>query len=223
MEWWAIGLSIFASNIGTEHFVGQAGAAAATGMPVAIYEWTAGLLIFALGWGLAPMYLGLDLMTVPEWFERRFNKWCRLFLAGISILAYVITKIAASLFAGAVLFDVILEVDMWKSVPVLLVFTAIYSAAGGLKAVMYTDSSQAIIFIVGGIAGCIVALTKIGGVSGMVDTLNDAGLGYFTHTLRPISDIDYPWLGMLLGQPIASVWYWCIDQAVGASFRAQKV
>jgi SSS family solute:Na+ symporter len=222
MEWWTIGLSIFASNIGTEHFVGQAGAAAATGMPVAIYEWTAGLLIFFLGWGLAPMYLGLDLMTVPEWFERRFNKWCRLFLAGISIIAYVITKIAASLFAGAVLFDVILEVDMWKSVPVLLVFTAFYSAAGGLKAVMYTDSSQAIIFIIGGIAGSILALAKIGGVKGMTDTLQDSGLGYFTHTLRPISDIDYPWLGMLLGQPIASIWYWCIDQEMVQRVLASK-
>jgi len=222
MEWWAIGLSIFASNIGTEHFVGQAGAAAAAGIPVAIYEWTAGLLIFFLGWGLAPMYLGLDLMTVPEWFERRFNKWCRLFLATISIIAYVITKIAASLFAGAVLFDVILDVDMWKSVPVLLIFTAIYSAAGGLKAVMYTDASQAVIFIIGGIAGSILALTKIGGVSGMVDTLHEVGLGYFTHTLRPISDIDYPWLGMLLGQPIASIWYWCIDQEMVQRVLAAK-
>mmetsp|Transcript_174860 Transcript_174860/g.560664 ORF Transcript_174860/g.560664 Transcript_174860/m.560664 type:complete len:653 (+) Transcript_174860:54-2012(+) len=214
MPFWAVGLSIFASNIGTEHFVGLAGAAAASGMPVSIYEWSAGLLIFFLGWGLAPMYLALGLTTMPEWFERRFNPPCRLLVAVVSILAYVLTKIAATVFAGAVLLEVVLGLSMWVSVPIILAFTAAYAAFGGLRAVMFTDVGQASIFILGGVIGLGFALAEIGGVSGLLRSLDSNGLAYFTTTLRPPYLRGYPWTGMLIGQPIMSVWYWCVDQTL---------
>lgn len=121
----------------------QAGAAAAGGMPVAVYEWSSGLLIFFLGFVLAPRYVRERLTTVPEWFERRFGPKCRLLLALVSVAAYVLTKIAASLFAGAVLMEVVLGVSMWVSSPIILAFTALYAASGGLSAVMYTDVGQA--------------------------------------------------------------------------------
>ncbi|CAK9001562.1 unnamed protein product [Durusdinium trenchii] len=214
MPWWAVGLSIFASNIGTEHFVGQAGAAAEGGLAVAIYEWSAGLLIYFLGFGLAPLYLGLDLTTTPQWFETRFNTECRMVLAFVSIVAYVVTKIAASLFAGALLFEVMLGISMWTSVPFILAFTAVYAASGGLKAVMYTDVGQATIFILGGVVGMVFSFGQIGGFSGLVDTLEVNGLSQMMRTIRPISDPQYPVTGMLLSQPLCSCWYWCVDQTM---------
>lgn len=214
MPWWAVGLSIFASNIGTEHFVGQAGAAAEGGVSVAMYEWSAGLLIFFLGFGLAPMYLGLDLTTMPQWFERRFNTECRILLAAVSMVAYVVTKIAASLFAGALLFDVMLGISMWTSVPVILMITALYAASGGLKAVMYTDVGQASIFIVGGVVGTIFAFNQIGGLFGLLETFEKNELGSLTKTIRSPADEQFPWTGMLVGQPLCSCWYWCVDQTM---------
>eukprot|EP00913_Durusdinium_trenchii_P023763 g22318.t1 len=200
-----------ASNIGTEHFVGQAGAAAEGGLAVAIYEWSAGLLIYFLGFGLAPLYLGLDLTTTPQWFETRFNTECRMVLAFVSIVAYDPWKKLSldCLFAGALLFEVMLGISMWTSVPFILAFTAVYAASGGLKAVMYTDVGQATIFILGGVVGMVFSFGQIGGFSGLVDTLEVNGLSQMMRTIRPISDPQYPVTGMLLSQPLCSCWYWC--------------
>eukprot|EP00854_Cymbomonas_tetramitiformis_P006426 gene6426-7703_t len=207
MHWWAIGTSLFASNIGAEHFVGQAGAAAATGVGVGGYEWTAAFLLILLGWIFYPVYRAANVATIPEYVERRFNVTCRVVLIIYSFVAYIITKIAATLFAGGIVFDVVLGWNMWVSISVIIAVTAIYDTAGGLTAVMYTDGLQALIFTIGGLCGMVVAFSKFGSMRELQETLDEAGLGNFFDILRPPSDKNYPWTGMLIGQIISSIWY----------------
>eukprot|EP01006_Ploeotia_vitrea_P053002 TRINITY_DN67746_c6_g16_i1.p1 TRINITY_DN67746_c6_g16~~TRINITY_DN67746_c6_g16_i1.p1 ORF type:complete len:662 (-),score=64.30 TRINITY_DN67746_c6_g16_i1:76-2061(-) len=212
MAWWAVGSSLFASNIGTEHFVGQSGAAASGGIAVGVYEWSAVFLLFLLGWVFAPVYLQIGLTTIPEYFEKRFNKYCRFALASMCLFAYVITKIAAILYAGGVLFDVLLGWSIWVSAPVILLLTGAYTIGGGLTAVMYTDTFQMFVFVIGGLIGCATAFNAVGGYQQVKQSLVDYDLGHFLHLWRPPNDKEYAVTGMLIGQPIASVWYWCVDQ-----------
>eukprot|EP00736_Rhodelphis_marinus_P009184 Rmarinus@m.24504 len=214
MAWWAVGASLFASNIGTEHFVGQAGAAAASGMAVGLFEWTAALLLIMLGWIFTPVYLRMNLSTVPEYFETRFSPACRCILTGLSLFAYIVTKISSSLFAGAIVLDVVLGWSMWTSVPLIIIATGMYTIGGGLEAVIYTDALQTLIFLVGGIIGMFIALDRVGYQSGLETKLERNGLDYFMHMIRAPTDIEYPATAMFTGQVISSVWYWCIDQVI---------
>ncbi|CAD7705318.1 unnamed protein product [Ostreobium quekettii] len=215
MPWWIIAASLFASNIGTEHFVGQAGAGAQHGMAVGLYDWMAAYLILALGWVFAPVYLRCKLTTIPEFLEARFNKWCRGLFVMITLVAYVISKIGGSLFAGSIVLEVVAGLNLWQAAPLILVATAIYTLAGGLTAVMLTDTLQMCIFLFGGLIGSYYALNLVGGISGLFSTLGNVrggSLSQLEHALRPPNDRLFPWPGMLLGIPVVSVWYWCVDQ-----------
>lgn len=212
MPWWAIGGSLFASNIGTEHFVGQAGSGAASGLPVSLYEWTAGWLIVMLGEKFAPVYLRSMVTTIPEWMEGRFGKETRVLVSVLSLLSCIITKIAATLFAGAILLEVLAGWSLWTSTPIIIVTTGIYTIGGGLQAVMLTDVLQAIIFVGGGIGGMIIAMRRVGGWAGMQHTLELAHLRSHLHMYRPADDASYPFAAMLTGQLVSSVWYWIFEQ-----------
>ena len=211
VSWWVVGASLLAANIGTEHFVGQAGTACSSGLAVALYEWLASYLLFLLGFVFGPVYLKEGIATIPEWFETRFNTSCRVLLAVISLLGAVVTKISASLFAGALLCEVVLGINFWVSLPFILILTGFYSAIGGLRAVVITDVMQALIFTIGGAVGAIYAVDAVGGWARMVDDFKKFHLDDFPHVIRPYSS-EFSWTGMFFGQMIGSVWYWCIDQ-----------
>lgn len=188
----------------------MAGSGASSGMPVSLYEWTAGWLIVLLGELFAPVYLRAHVTTVPEYCEKRFGPGTRVLVSSLSLLACIVTKISASIFAGGILLRVVAGWGLWTSVPVIIVATGIYTIGGGLQAVMYTDVLQAAIFMVGGFGGLAVALQRTGGLSGIKDTLADAGLGAHLHLIRPSSDVNNPSSGIFSGLLISSVWYWCI-------------
>lgn len=135
----------------------------------------------------------------------------RFILVLMTLLAYAVTKIGATLFAGVILFEAILGLSPWQSAPIIILSTAIYTALGGLLAVMLTDTVQMVIFVVGGLAGTIAAFKLSGGQSGLFQGLEDAGLSDFPHVIRPANDREFPWLGMLVGVPLNSIWYWCVD------------
>ena len=107
MKWPAIGLSLFVSNIGSEHLVGLAGSAAATGVPVGFYEWSAGVHILVLGWLFAPIYLRARISTLPEYLERRYSRRLRVMLSVVSLFIYVFTKLSVSVFSGATVLRVV--------------------------------------------------------------------------------------------------------------------
>ena len=209
--WFAIGASLFVSNISTEHFIGLAGSGASSGLAVGHYEWLACLMVLILGWVFVPFYLRSNVFTMPEFLERRFNRACAVYLASISILAYIFTKISVHLYAAAVVLKDVLGWDNPITVAVILVvLTGIYTIAGGLSAVIYTDLVQTIILIIGAIILTVLGLDKVGGMSGLRAAVPP---DYF-HMIKPISHPSFPWTGIFFGAPILGIWYWCTDQVI---------
>ena len=216
--WWAIGASLFASNIGSEHFIGLAGSGAASGMAVGHFEWLASLILLVLGWVFVPFYLRSNVYTMPEFLERRYNSACRTYLAGISLVAYVFTKIAVAIFAGALVLRAVLGWDMWWSALALVVATGIYTVAGGLAAVIYTEVVQTVVLVVGALALLFIGLARVGGFAGLEAAVPE---GFF-HMMKPTDHPDFPWTGIFFGAPILGIWYWCTDQVIVQRVLAAK-
>src|SRR5512147_1108653 len=165
--WFAIGASLFVSNISTEHFIGLAGSGASTGMAVGHFEWLACLILLLLGWVFVPFYLRSNVFTMPEFLERRFNRSCAVYLASISIIAYVFTKISVHLYAAAVVLERVVGWSPLTAAVILVIATGIYTIAGGLAAVIYTDLVQTLILIAGAVILTFIGLDKVGGFAGL--------------------------------------------------------
>ena len=213
LGWFAIGASLFASNIGSEHLIGLSGSGARGAFPEAQFEILAALILLLLGWIFVPFYLKSGVYTMPEFLERRYNRGSRVYLSMISIISYVLTKISFTIFAGALVFEVLLGIPFWTGAIVTVVATGIYTVFGGLKAVIYTDMVQSIIFILGGIAATYFGLQAIGGWDNVMAAIdaNSPDADTFMSLWR---NKEYPWTGVLLGAPILGIWYWCTDQFI---------
>jgi SSS family solute:Na+ symporter len=208
--WLAIGASLFATNISSEHFLGLAGTGSKSGLAVGHFEWLAILILLLLGWVFTPFYLRSGVFTMPEFLERRFNGTARYYLSIVSIVAYVLTKISISLYAGGILLNVVVGWDMYTSATVIVVATGIYTVMGGLSAVIYTDLVQMFILIAGSVGLTLIGLDRAGGWDAVV-----AGTpADFWHMFKPMSDPDFPWTGIVFGAPILGIWYWCTDQYI---------
>jgi len=208
--WFAIGASLFVSNISTEHFIGLAGSGATSGLAVGHFEWLACLILLILGWVFVPFYLRSNVFTMPEFLERRFNRECAVYLASISIIAYVFTKISVHLYAAAVVLERVLGWSPMTAAVILVIATGIYTIAGGLSAVIYTDLVQTIILILGAVVLSVIGLDRVGGFPGLRAALPP---DYF-HMIKPVTDPEFPWTGIFLGAPILGIWYWCTDQVI---------
>lgn len=208
--WFIVGASLFASNIGSEHLVGLAGSGAAGGVAVGQFEVLASLILLILGWVFVPFYLRSGVFTMPEFLERRYSPGARWYLAIVSIIAYVLTKISVTIAAGGIVFEALMGIDFWTGAMIVVVATGIYTIFGGLRAVLYTDMIQMFVLIGGAITVTMVGLARLGGWGGMVDTVGPDFLSMW----RPMSDPDFPWTGIILGAPILGVWYWCTDQFI---------
>jgi SSS family solute:Na+ symporter len=208
--WFAIGASLFVSNISTEHFIGLAGSGATSGLAVGHFEWLACIIVLILGWVFVPFYLRSNVFTMPEFLERRFNRSCSIYLASISILAYIFTKISVHLYAAAVVLERVVGWSPLTAAIILVVATGIYTVAGGLSAVIYTDLVQTLILIAGAVVLTVIGLDKAGGFAGLRAALP---ANYF-HMIKSTSDPEFPWTGIFFGAPILGIWYWCTDQVI---------
>jgi SSS family solute:Na+ symporter len=208
--WFAIGASLFVSNISTEHFIGLAGSGASTGLAVGHFEWLACLILLVLGWVFVPFYLRSNVFTMPEFLERRFNRQCAVYLASISIVAYILTKISVHLWAAAIVLERVVGWSPMEAAIILVIATGIYTIAGGLSAVIYTEVVQTLVLLTGAIALTFIGLHRVGGFAGLRAAVPDA---YF-HMIKPVSDPDFPWTGIFFGAPILGIWYWCTDQVI---------
>jgi solute:Na+ symporter, SSS family len=209
LGWFVIGASILASNIGSEHIVGLAGTAAKSGLTMGHYElhsW----IILVLGWVFVPFYMRSMVYTMPEFLERRYNSKSRMLLSIIQLLSYIIAKVSVTIYAGALVVTSFLGVDFWTGAIVLVIITGIYTVLGGLHAVMYTETLQAIILIIGSLILMIVGLDKVGGWNNLISSLPKSHVNMFP----PLSDPDFPWAGILFASPIVGLWYWCTDQHI---------
>src|SRR5713226_16804 len=208
--WFFIGASLFVSNISTEHFIGLSGTGASSGLAVGHFEWLACLILLILGWVFVPFYLRSNVFTMPEFLERRFNRQCAVYLAAISIIAYIFTKISVQLYAASVVLERVAGWSLWKTAVILVIATGIYTVAGGLAAVIYTDTVQTLILITGAVALTVIGLHRVGGLEHLRTMVPPS---YF-HMIKPPSDSQFPWTGIFFGAPILGIWYWCTDQVI---------
>jgi SSS family solute:Na+ symporter len=237
LGWFIVGASIFASNIGSEHLVGLAGSGATDGVAMAHYELHAWCLL-VLGWVLVPFYMRAKVFTMPEFLERRFTPSARWVLSVISLVAYVVTKIAVGIFAGGVVFSVLLP-DMrlgpldsfWLGSILVILLTGAYTILGGLRAVAYTEALQTVILIFGSILVTIFGLRALGGWEELRAVCGSEMFNLWKPlvpegveaTWAPVKESgrmawyfndNYPWLSMLFCAPVIGLWYWCTDQYI---------
>jgi SSS family solute:Na+ symporter len=207
--WFVVGASIFASNIGSEHVVGLAGAGAGDKLPMLIYEIQAWVVLI-LGWVFLPFYKRSGVYTMPEFLEKRFDARSRWVLSIFSIIAYVLTKISVTIYAGGVVVSALLGIDFWTGAIATVVLTGIYTVLGGMKAVVYTETLQAMILVLGAGTLTFIGLDAVGGWESMKETLSPQYLNMW----RPASDPEFPWPSLLITSTIVGIWYWCTDQYI---------
>lgn len=222
--WIAIGASIFASNIGSEHLIGLAGSGASSGMAMAHWE-IQGWMILLLGWVFVPFYTRSMVYTMPEFLERRFNPQSRTILATISLISYVLTKVAVTVYAGGLVFQQVFGIDtlwgidfFWIAAIGLVLLTALYTIFGGMKSVLYTSVLQTPILLLGSLIILVLGLKELGGWDEMMKICSGVEVNEYGDTMvnliRDNNDPQYPWLGALIGSAVIGFWYWCTDQFI---------
>ena len=237
LGWLIVGTSIFASNIGSEHLVGLAGSGATDGVALAHYELHAWCLL-VLGWIMLPFYIRSKVFTMPEFLEKRFSPLARTILSGISLIAYVLTKIAVGIFAGGIVFSVLLPDvhflgmnSFWIGSILVILFTGLYTILGGLKAVAYTEAVQTVVLVLGSLCVVYYGLDAIGGWNRLYEIAGEEMFDLWKpivpagveSTWTPVIEKgkmawyfndNYPWTGMLFAAPIVGLWYWTTDQYI---------
>lgn len=241
LSWFIVGASIFASNIGSEHLVGLAGSGATDGVALAHYELHAWCLL-VLGWVFIPFYTRSRVFTMPEFLEKRFSPAARYVLSLISLISYVLTKIAVGIFAGGVVFATLLPEltvqiggtaigSFWIGSVAVILLTGLYTVAGGMRAVAYTEAVQTVVLVVGSALLTYFGLRELGGWGGFRAALDPDMFNLWKPlvpagvdgTWAPVIEPDrmawyfngnYPWLGMLFAAPIIGLWYWTTDQYI---------
>ncbi|XP_068191980.1 sodium/myo-inositol cotransporter 2 isoform X2 [Antennarius striatus] len=236
MTWWPVGASLFASNIGSGHFIGLAGSGAAVGIGPITYEWNGMMFVLLLGWIFLPIYISSGVTTMPEYLQRRFGgRRIQIFIAVLSLFIYIFTKISVDMYAGAVFIQLALQWNIYLSVVLLLSITAIYTVAGGLAAVIYTDAAQTTIMLAGSLVLMGFSFAKVGGWNALMEEYSNAipsirvpnstcGIprdDAFNIFRDPVNS-DLPWPGVIFGQSIPSMWYWCSDQVIVQRSLAAK-
>ncbi|XP_062037951.1 sodium/glucose cotransporter 1 [Lepus europaeus] len=233
MVWWPIGASLFASNIGSGHFVGLAGTGAASGIATGGFEWNALIMVIVLGWVFVPIYIRAGVVTMPEYLQKRFGgKRIQIYLSILSLLLYIFTKISADIFSGAIFIQLTLGLDIYVAIIILLVITGLYTITGGLAAVIYTDTLQTAIMMVGSVILTGFAFHEVGGYeaftkkymqaipSQIYDGNTSIPQKCYTpredafHIFRDAITGDIPWPGLVFGMSILTLWYWCTDQVI---------
>merc|ERR1719239_271701 len=237
MKWFPVGASLFSSNIGSEHFVGLAGTGAAAGIAMVLYEWASMLLVIVLAWLFLPVYVSAGVYTLPEYMSKRFGgARLRVYLSCLSLVLYIFTKLAVSIYAGGLFIKLALGWDMYLSIAGLLLITGLYTVMGGLAAVIYTDTFQTVIMTIGAIILAIISFNKIGGYEQLQHRYKMAypeQTGNLSASCgKPRDDAfrlfrdpvtgDNPWPGLLLQASVGCMWYWCCDQVIVQRSLAAK-
>uniref|UniRef100_A0AAQ5Y516 Sodium/glucose cotransporter 1 n=1 Tax=Amphiprion ocellaris TaxID=80972 RepID=A0AAQ5Y516_AMPOC len=219
MVWWPIGASLFASNIGSGHFVGIAGTAAAGGIATGGFEWNVSICDCVRS----------IVVTMPEYLKKRFGgQRIRIYLSVLSLFLYIFTKISADMFSGAIFINQALGLNIYLAVILLLLITALYTVTGGLAAVIYTDALQTVIMVIGSFILMGFAFHEVGGyenfqeqymqaipsVTGNVSAECYEPRADSFHLFRNAITGDLPWPGLIFGLTIQATWYWCTDQVI---------
>src|SRR5438552_1772280 len=247
LAWPVIGLAMFAANISTVHLVSLAEAAYKFGLVFGNFEWMAGFTLILLSLFFAPLYLRSRVATLPDFLERRFNRGCRDVLSVVSLFSAIVIHMGVALYTAAWVLRGILGLAPGATIvgmDALLLFiivigllTGIYTMLGGLLAVVWTESVQTVLLLVGAVVITVVGYLKVGGWSELARTLATNphplaavagsnvtwGTGNFLRLARDSSDPSgLAWDSISLGYPVLGIWYWCCDQTIVQRVLAAK-
>jgi len=210
--WGVIGLSLFASNISSSTIIGLTGAAYSSGIVTSVYEWISGIPLILAALIFIPLYLNSKITTIPEFLGKRFDRRSQVFFSVVTILTSILVETAGGLYAGAIVLKTFFpNLILWQTTLALALFAGLYTAFGGLKAVVYTDSLQAIVLILGSLILTYILFEKID--FSWEQVVAAALQGHFS-IYRPLGDSTLPWPGLFLGVPLLGIWYWCTDQYI---------
>ena len=212
LAWGTIGFSLFASNISSTTLIGLAGDAYRIGIAVSNYEWMAGLVLVFLAFYFIPFFIKSRLSTIPEFLEKRFDVRSRKYFSGLTIFTSIVIDTAGGLYAGTIVLRTFFpELDFVTTAFTLALVAGLYTAAGGLAAVVYTDVLQALILIFG---STLIAFITFGQFdyswAQATASLPDGHLSL----IRPLDSEGLPWLGTLVGVPILGFYYWGLNQYI---------
>ncbi|XP_053069892.1 sodium/glucose cotransporter 4 isoform X1 [Acinonyx jubatus] len=228
MTWWPIGASLMSSNVGSGLFIGLAGTGAAGGLAVGGFEWNATWLLLALGWIFVPVYIAAGVVTMPQYLKKRFGgQRIQVYMSVLSLILYIFTKISTDIFSGALFIQIALGWNLYLSTVMLLVVTAVYTIAGGLTAVIYTDALQTVIMVGGALVLMFLGFQEVGWYPGLEQryrqAIPNATVPNTTchlprsdafHMLRDPVNGDIPWPGLIFGLTVLATWCWCTDQVI---------
>jgi SSS family solute:Na+ symporter len=211
LTWPLIGLSLFASNISSSSLIGMAASGYETGFSVFSYEWMAAVVLIIFAIFFLPFYLRAKLYTLPEFLEKRYDARSRYYFSGLTVLTNIGVDTAATLYAGALVVQLIFpSVALWQSILILAIFSGLYTIAGGLKAVVYTDAIQAVLLVLGSVLLTILAYIKIGSWHA-VTAITPA---QHFHIIQPHDDAFLPWPGLITGVFLLGFYFWATNQFI---------
>lgn len=209
--WPLVGLSLFASNMSSSSLIGLAGSGYETGISVYSYEWMAAVVLILFAVFFLPFYLRSKIYTVPEFLERRYDVKARYYFSALTIIGNIGIDTAATLYAGALVIQIIFpQIELWHSILALAVLSGLYTIAGGLKAVVFTDAFQAVILVIGSIIITILAFDKVGSWDAVY---NVTPLEHFS-IVQPSNDKFLPWPGLLTGVFLLGFYFWSTNQFI---------
>ncbi len=218
LGWFAIGLTMWGTNVGPSMLVANASSGFEGGLAAGNFSWYAFPFILLLAFVFAPRYLGNQVSTLPEYMGKRFGQSTRNYIAWYTIATILISWLALTLFCGGVFMEQILNIPLWACIVILVLVSAAFAIAGGLKAIAYTNVFQMLLLIGVSILLVVMGLHKLGGFGAVIEkTPAD-----YWNLFRPLSDRDFPWLAILIGYPIMGVWFWCTDQSMVQSVLGAK-
>jgi SSS family solute:Na+ symporter len=212
LTWWTIGFSLFASNISSTTLIGLSGAAYTSGISVSNYEWMATVVLVFFSIFFIPVYIRSRISTVPEFLEHRFDRRSRNYFSGLTILTNIVVDTAGSLYAGAMVLSLFFpQLDLYTTCIALALVAGLYTAAGGLAAVVYTDVIQAVVLLVG---SSLMAWMLFGRVDYSWAQVQASTPPEMLSVIRPLDDPHLPWLGTLIGVPVLGFYFWCTNQFI---------
>ncbi|MFB6230799.1 MAG: sodium/solute symporter, partial [Salinibacter sp.] len=208
--WPLIGFSLFATNMSGASFVGLAGAGYNQGISVYNYEWSAAIILIFFIFFILPFYLRSGVYTMPGFLEKRYDVRSRRVFSGINLFFNMFIDAAGALYAGALVFVLLFDIPLWMAVAALALLAAIISVFGGLKAVVISDTVQAIMLIIGGTTVAIAAYLQLPSWGAVVDTAGKDALSIF----KPPSDPEMPWPGLFTGVLVIGTYFWTSNQLI---------
>ncbi len=209
LTWWLIGLSLVASNISTEHFIGMGGKGFELGLAIASFEWIAAIALVFVALVLLPRFLRAGIYTLPEYLEYRYNATARAIMAFYLMIMYVVAAMAGVLYTGGLALNSIFGVNLYYGIWGIGVRAGAYTVYGGLKAVVWSDLVQGITLMLGGAVVLVLGLREVGGLGVFLEVNQDK-----LHMVLPADHSTMPWTIFLLGIWVPNICYWGLNQFI---------